>query len=53
MNNEIKSEIEVVELNETMEVGVELTDLELEAVSGGMKTTWTCGRPRQADEWLV
>jgi hypothetical protein len=52
MNNEIKSEIEVVELNETMEVGVELTDLELEAVSGGQRTTWTCGRPRQADEWV-
>ena len=53
MNHEIKNEIEVVELSEAADVGVELTDLELEAVSGGMRTTWTCGRPKQADEWLV
>ena len=51
MNEVVKSEIEIVDLEVSNDVGTELTDLELEAVSGGQRTTWTCGRPKMADEW--
>jgi hypothetical protein len=54
MNQEFKMEIEVVDLAETttaVDVGVELSEIELHAISGGQKGTWSCGRPRQVDEW--
>ena len=52
--NQANTQIEVVDLIDTdasADVGVELSDLELQAISGGQKGTWSCGRPRQVDEW--
>jgi hypothetical protein len=56
MNNEINRQIEMVDLNDAgaaFDAGVELTDLELEAVNGGMMATWKCGREKLTDEWAV
>ena len=54
MNHEI-NQIEIADLTTTdaTDVGVELSDLELEAVSGGMRRSWSCGSPAKADEWYV
>jgi hypothetical protein len=53
MNHEVKTEIEIVDLttDPSADVGVELSDLELQAVSGGLPVSWYCGRPKAADEW--
>ena len=54
MNHEVNTQIEIVDLAQTdnsVEIGVELSDLELHAVSGGLKGSWSCGRPKQVDEW--
>ena len=56
MKNEVNNQIEIVDLsaNDTAaDVGVELSALELQAVGGGMKRTFSCGHPVQADEWTV
>ena len=50
MNNNF-AEIEINDLNE---VAVELTDEELQAVSGArMTVSWTCGSRHLADEWDI
>ncbi|MET0656881.1 MAG: hypothetical protein ABW110_01840 [Steroidobacteraceae bacterium] len=54
MNHEVKTQIEINDLTETeasADVGVELSDLELQAVAGGLKRSWSCGTPAKADEW--
>ncbi len=45
----------VVEIKELNDVGVELSNEELQAVTGGrpMIITGFSGRPKQDDEWLV
>ena len=56
MKNEVNNQIEIVDLsaNDTAaDVGVELSAVELQAVSGGMKRSWSCGHPVQADEWTI
>jgi hypothetical protein len=50
MNNNF-AEIEINDLNE---VAVELTDEELQAVSGArMSVSWHCGSRGLADEWDI
>jgi hypothetical protein len=43
-----------LEINDLADVGAELSDEELQAVSGARwDVSWTCGRSKLADEWTV
>ncbi|HEU4655715.1 MAG TPA: hypothetical protein VFS47_17125 [Steroidobacteraceae bacterium] len=50
MNNQVAE----IEINDLSDVAVELTDEELQAVSGArMTVSWTCGSRHLADEWDI
>jgi hypothetical protein len=52
MNTEVNTQIEI---NDLVDVGVELSIEELQAVSGAqrMEPSWTSGRTKQTDEWDI
>jgi hypothetical protein len=51
MKNEMTVELEI---NDLTDVAVELSDEELQAVSGARwAVSWSCGSRNMADEWTV
>lgn len=50
MNNQVAE----IEINDLSDVAVDLTDEELQAVSGArMSVSWHCGSRGLADEWDI